>query len=167
MRGLFVYFKIPLCGGCMITLIAYEHHTFMTCLWIPFKSTFFCSFIFTLVKSIPHTFMFGLFVYIKVLSCWGFVITHVTSKPHTFMFCLPMRQCQLVCQEFSWLSTKVLTPQWWKLTRTSWCQNSAGLHSFPSMYDMYRQHRSNANENEDRIQKTTKFKQKFWRKKSF
>ena len=52
------------------------------------------------------------------------------------------------------------------LNLTSWCQNVADLHSFPSMYDMYRQHRSNAGENDDWIQKNTQSEQKFWRKKS-
>ena len=51
------------------------------------------------------------------------------------------------------------------LNLTSLCQNFADLHSFPSMSDMYRQHISNAGENDDWIQKTNKFKPKFWEKK--
>ena len=53
------------------------------------------------------------------------------------------------------------------LNLTSWCQNVADLHSFPSMYDVYRQHRSNAGENDDWIQKNTQSKQKFWKKSLF
>ena len=34
----------------------------------------------------------------------------------------------------------------------------------PSMYDMYRQHRSNPGENDDWIQKNTQSEQKFWKK---
>jgi len=75
-----------------------------------------------------------------------------------------MRQCQVEGQDFSRLSTKVLTPLWRRLTLTSWCQNLADFHSFPSMYDMYRQQRSNAGENDDWIQKNTQFQQKFWKK---
>ena len=58
-----------------------------------------------------------------------------------------MMQCQVEGQDFSGPSTKFLAPQERKLIQTSWCQNLADMHSFPSMYDMHRQHTSNVDEN--------------------
>ena len=60
-----------------------------------------------------------------------------------------MKQCQLEGKDFSQWSTKLLTPYGSRLTLTYWWQNFADIHSFPSMYDIYRQLRSNSAENND------------------